>query len=203
MVESTRRSNLKWFPRPLLCQQSLHQCKRFWDSIGKSERACLWGSKLTLTWVIVTSLVLDGTDAVFLLCFQTVLWARRCSIKQKAQAHRRSSEKMPLHVMQEDKCDIEVFFNNAAGKCSVIGPSSAGNHWRTESFCLRQRLHALNKLDKTDHKREQKHFYLLMHQCLIISPIQSVGWPLWNSFCSYSSFWKTFHIQQVIKWCFR
>lgn len=29
-----------------------------------------------------------------------------------------------------------------------------------------------DKLDKTDHKREQKHFYPLMHQCLIISLIQ-------------------------------
>lgn len=29
-----------------------------------------------------------------------------------------------------------------------------------------------DKLDKTDHQREQKHFDPLMHQCLIIPPIQ-------------------------------
>lgn len=85
---------------------------------------------------------------------------------------------MPLHVMQGGgggKCDIEVFFNNTAEQCSVIGQSRAGNHWRTQSFCLWQLLHAPDKLDETDHKRQQKHFYPLMHQCLIISPSQRLS----------------------------
>lgn len=47
--------------------------------------------------------------------------------------------------MQEDKCDFEVFFNNAVGKCNVIDQSRAGNHFAGldlfafgNSFMLRQ-----------------------------------------------------------------
>lgn len=185
------------FPRPVRCQQNL-LCKRFWDRIGKSEWVCLWGSELTLTRVIVTSLVLDGTNAVFVLCFETVFWARRCSMKQQSSLTE-GLQKMPLRVMQRDKCDFEVFFNNTAEKCCVIGQSRAGNHWRTESFCLWQLLHTLTNWIKLT-TRENRN--ILIRWCISVwlSHPFNVYWVTSLEFIlQLFLFWKTFTVQQVTK----
>lgn len=91
---------------------------------------------MTSTGVTMTPLVLGETNAVFVLCFKTVFWARRCSIKQRAELTEGLQKMMPLHVMQGDKCDFEVFFNIAVEKCGVIGQSRAATHRRSQSFRL-------------------------------------------------------------------
>lgn len=92
--------------------------------------------------------------------------------KTETQPHRRSQEKTPLPVIQGAKCDFEVFFNNAAEKLQRYWPEQGRESLEDWVFLPLATAPYSDKLDKTDHKREQKHFYLLMHQCLIISPIQ-------------------------------
>lgn len=130
---------------------------------------------MTLTQDIVTSLLLDGTNSVFVRRFKTVFWAKNITHETEKQPHRRPWEKMPLRVMQGDKCDFEVFFNNAAEKSGVIGQTGAGNHWRTESFFAFGNCFTLSQIRYNWLQERIKTFfilfYLLVHQCLII-PIQ-------------------------------
>lgn len=59
--------------------------------------------------------------------------------------------------MQEDKCDFEVFFNNAVGKCNVIDQSRAGNRFAGLDLFASATASCSDKLDRNDHKRKQKH----------------------------------------------
>lgn len=133
--------------------------KRSRGSMGKSDWMCVCVC-MGASWRWLQSSWLLRS---FMGQIPALYWILKLCFEQEVLLNTKAASQSVLwkdifHVMQEDKCDFGVFFNNAVGKCNVIDQSRAGNRFAgPDLFCLRQTASCSDKLDRNDHRRNQKH----------------------------------------------